>query len=137
MRILVDAVRDCYAAHGHHARALAAGARSVQGLRRDAAVQHVPVAAHHGDRPDGKPLEVQIRTHDMHRTAEYGIAAHWRTRRRRGTQGAATPSTIDDMPWLRQLLDWQREAADPGEFLETLRYDLVRRRSSSSRPRAT
>src|SRR5690606_4216883 len=78
--------------------------------------------------PEGKPLEVQIRTHDMHRTAEYGIAAHWRYKEARGRNGVPHPhaaAEIDDMAWMRQLLDWQREAADPGEFLESLRYDLA------------
>jgi guanosine-3',5'-bis(diphosphate) 3'-pyrophosphohydrolase len=73
--------------------------------------------------PDGKPLEVQIRTHEMHHTAEYGIAAHWRYKETRGTHDGKGVE-VDEMAWMRQLLDWQREAADPGEFLESLRYDL-------------
>jgi len=78
--------------------------------------------------PEGKPLEVQIRSRDMHRTAEYGIAAHWRYKEAKGRNGLPHPhaaAEIDDMAWMRQLLDWQREAADPGEFLESLRYDLA------------
>ena len=78
--------------------------------------------------PEGKPLEVQIRTRDMHRTAEYGIAAHWRYKETKGRNGVPhlhAAAEIDDMAWMRQLLDWQREAADPGEFLESLRYDLA------------
>src|SRR6202034_2500002 len=78
--------------------------------------------------PEGKPLEVQIRTRDMHRTAEYGIAAHWRYKEAKGRNGVPhqnAAAEIDDMAWMRQLLDWQREAADPGEFLESLRYDLA------------
>jgi GTP diphosphokinase / guanosine-3',5'-bis(diphosphate) 3'-diphosphatase len=78
--------------------------------------------------PEGKPLEVQIRTRDMHRTAEYGIAAHWRYKETKGRSGVPpnyAAAEIDDMAWMRQLLDWQREAADPGEFLESLRYDLA------------
>src|SRR5699024_3021237 len=74
--------------------------------------------------PEGKPLEVQIRTHEMHRTAEFGIAAHWRYKETRGRH-SGDGSEVDDMAWMRQLLDWQREAADPGEFLESLRYDLA------------
>ncbi|PRC59182.1 GTP pyrophosphokinase, partial [Mycobacterium sp. ITM-2017-0098] len=76
----------------------------------------------------GKPLEVQIRTIGMHKTAEYGIAAHWRYKEAKGRNGlplSQTANEIDDMAWMRQLLDWQREAADPGEFLESLRYDLA------------
>jgi GTP pyrophosphokinase len=64
----------------------------------------------------------------MHRTAEYGIAAHWRYKEAKGRNGVPHPQAaaeIDDMAWMRQLLDWQREAADPGEFLESLRYDLA------------
>jgi GTP pyrophosphokinase len=76
--------------------------------------------------PDGKPLEVQIRTYDMHRTAEYGIAAHWRYKETRGTH-TGKGVEVDEMAWMRQLLDWQREAADPGEFLESLRFDLAAR----------
>jgi GTP pyrophosphokinase len=78
--------------------------------------------------PEGKPLEVQIRTRDMHRTAEYGIAAHWRYKEGKGRTSppaSHAAAEIDDMAWMRQLLDWQREAADPGEFLESLRYDLA------------
>jgi len=75
---------------------------------------------------DGKPLEVQIRTHDMHRTAEYGIAAHWRYKETPRPQGAVAASVeVDEMSWMRQLLDWQREAADPGDFLDQLRFDLA------------
>jgi GTP pyrophosphokinase len=80
--------------------------------------------------PQGKPVELQIRSHDMHRTAEYGIAAHWKYKdklRSGGKDGGGTSTksgSPDDMLWLRQLLDWQREAQEPGEFLETLRYDL-------------
>jgi GTP pyrophosphokinase len=78
--------------------------------------------------PEGKPLEVQIRTRDMHRTAEYGIASHWRYKETKGRNSVPHPhaaAEIDDMAWMRQLLDWQREAADPGDFLESLRYDLA------------
>jgi GTP pyrophosphokinase len=76
--------------------------------------------------PDGKPLEVQIRTNEMHHTAEYGIAAHWRYKETRGTHDSKGVE-VDEMAWMRQLLDWQREAADPGEFLESLRYELSTR----------
>jgi GTP pyrophosphokinase len=78
--------------------------------------------------PEGKPLEVQIRTNEMHNTAEFGIAAHWRYKEAKGRNGLPaghTANEIDEMAWMRQLLDWQREAADPGEFLESLRYDLA------------
>ena len=80
--------------------------------------------------PEGKPVELQIRTHAMHRRAEYGIAAHWKYKEndvqpvRPPAQEGGDKDGGDDMAWLRQLLDWQKETADPGEFLESLRFDL-------------
>ncbi|WP_028927750.1 RelA/SpoT family protein [Pseudonocardia acaciae] len=130
VRILVDDVRDCYAAMGM----VHALWQPMPGRFKDYVAQprfgvyqslHTTVIG-----PDGKPLEVQIRTHDMHRTAEYGIASHWRYKETRGTHGAGSQGQaveVDEMAWMRQLLDWQREAADPGEFLESLRYDLAAR----------
>ena len=126
VRILVDEVRDCYAAMGM----VHALWQPMPGRFKDYVAQprfgvyqslHTTVIG-----PDGKPLEVQIRTHDMHRTAEFGIAAHWRYKETRGTH-AGQAVDIDEMAWMRQLLDWQREAADPGEFLESLRFDLATR----------
>jgi GTP pyrophosphokinase len=123
VRVLVDEVRDCYAAIGM----VHALWQPMPGRFKDYIAQprfgvyqslHTTVIG-----PDGKPLEVQIRTHDMHSTAEYGIAAHWRYKETPRTQGSASVE-IDEMSWMRQLLDWQREAADPGDFLEQLRYDL-------------
>jgi guanosine-3',5'-bis(diphosphate) 3'-pyrophosphohydrolase len=124
VRILVEDVRDCYAAMG----VVHALWQPMPGRFKDYIAQprfgvyqslHTTVIG-----PDGKPLEVQIRTQDMHSTAEYGIAAHWRYKETRGThEGHAVE--VDEMAWMRQLLDWQREAADPGEFLESLRYDLA------------
>ncbi|WP_232076483.1 RelA/SpoT family protein [Mycobacterium gallinarum] len=128
VRILCDDVRDCYAAVG----VVHSLWQPIAGRFKDYIAQprfgvyqslHTTVVG-----PEGKPLEVQIRTVDMHKTAEYGIAAHWRYKEAKGRNGL--PATyaaaeIDDMAWMRQLLDWQREAADPGEFLESLRYDLA------------
>jgi GTP pyrophosphokinase len=76
--------------------------------------------------PEGKPVELQIRTYAMHRTAEYGIAAHWKYKEQKGAD-LTGPMAQDDMLWLRQLLDWQRETQEPGEFLDTLRFDLSTR----------
>jgi guanosine-3',5'-bis(diphosphate) 3'-pyrophosphohydrolase len=128
IRILVDSVRDVYAALG----IMHAHWQPVPGRFKDFVAMpkfnmyqslHTTVIG-----PQGKPVELQIRTHDMHRTAEYGIAAHWKYKEKARGGGPVTPmkpgSTGDDMLWLRQLLDWQREAQEPGEFLETLRYDL-------------
>src|SRR6478736_5829995 len=128
VRILCDEVRDCYAAVGvvHSLWQPMAGrfkdyiAQPRYGVYQSL---HTTVVG-----PEGKPLEVQIRTHDMHNTAEYGIAAHWRYKEAKGRNGlpaGLAATEIDEMAWMRQLLDWQREAADPGEFLESLRYDLA------------
>jgi len=68
--------------------------------------------------PNGKPLEIQIRTEAMHRTAEYGIAAHWKYKDGRPTRDEA------DMAWLRQMMDAQKELSDPQDFMESLRIDL-------------
>ena len=125
VRVIVEDVRDCYAAIG----VVHSVWQPMPGRFKDYVAQprfgvyqslHTTVIG-----PDGKPLEVQIRTHDMHRTAEYGIAAHWRYKETNGTHNAAVD--VDEIAWMRQLLDWQREAADPGEFLESLRYDLATR----------
>jgi guanosine-3',5'-bis(diphosphate) 3'-pyrophosphohydrolase len=131
VRVLVDDVRDCYAAVG----VVHSVWQPMPGRFKDYIAQprfgvyqslHTTVIG-----PDGKPLEVQIRTRDMHRTAEYGIAAHWRYKETRIAQraghGHGQAVEVDEMAWMRQLLDWQREAADPGEFLESLRYDLATR----------
>jgi GTP diphosphokinase / guanosine-3',5'-bis(diphosphate) 3'-diphosphatase len=128
VRIMVDEVRDCYAAIG----VVHSVWQPMPGRFKDYIAQprfgvyqslHTTVIG-----PDGNPLEVQIRTRTMHRTAEYGIAAHWRYKETRGTHHATNGTIdVDEMAWMRQLLDWQREAADPSEFLEALRYDLATR----------
>jgi GTP diphosphokinase / guanosine-3',5'-bis(diphosphate) 3'-diphosphatase len=126
VRILVDDVRDCYAAMG----VVHSLWQPMPGRFKDYIAQprfgvykslHTTVIG-----PDGKPLEVQIRTRDMHRVAEYGIASHWRYKETRGSHDGKS-GDVDEMAWMRQLLDWQREASDPGEFLEALRYDLTTR----------
>jgi GTP pyrophosphokinase len=124
IRILVDSVRDVYAALG----IMHAHWQPVPGRFKDFVAMpkfnmyqslHTTVIG-----PQGKPVELQIRTHDMHRTAEYGIAAHWKYKEKAKPEAPAISRGGDDMLWLRQLLDWQREAQEPGEFLEDLRYDL-------------
>ncbi|MGJ4092749.1 RelA/SpoT family protein [Corynebacterium macclintockiae] len=123
VRILVDNVKDCYAAVG----AIHTIYQPMPGRFKDYISAprfgvyqslHTTVIG-----PDTKPLEVQIRTHDMHHNAEYGIAAHWRYKETRGNN-ASESQEVDQMAWMRQLLDWQKEAADPNEFLDSLRYDL-------------
>ncbi|WP_369211730.1 RelA/SpoT family protein [Streptomyces flavofungini] len=137
IRVLVDTVRDCYAALGTvHARW-----NPVPGRFKDYIAMpkfnmyqslHTTVIG-----PNGKPVELQIRTFDMHRRAEYGIAAHWKYKQE-AVAGASKVRTdvpkksggkddhLNDMAWLRQLLDWQKETEDPSEFLESLRFDLSR-----------
>ncbi len=128
VRVLVDSVRDCYAALG----ALHARWNPLPGRFKDYIAMpkfnmyqslHTTVIG-----PEGKAVEIQIRTHTMHRRAEYGVAAHWKYKE----DGTAPPTVsrdgstgpINDMAWLRQLLDWQKETADPGEFLESLRFEI-------------
>ena len=126
IRVVVDRVEDCYAALG----SIHATWKPVQGRFKDYIAMpkfnlyqslHTTVVG-----PQGKPIEVQIRTKEMHQRAEYGIAAHWRYKETKGTHNGKSVE-IDEMAWMRQLLDWQREAADPGEFLEGLRWDLAAR----------
>jgi GTP diphosphokinase / guanosine-3',5'-bis(diphosphate) 3'-diphosphatase len=124
-RVLVDSVRDCYAALG----ALHARWNPVPGRFKDYIAMpkfnmyqslHTTVVG-----PGGKPVEIQIRTHDMHRRAEYGVAAHWKYKESaRAAKGGTKDPRANDMAWLRQLVDWQRETADPGEFLDSLRYEI-------------
>jgi len=125
VRVLVDTVRDCYAALG----IIHATWNPVPGRFKDFIAMpkfnlyqslHTTVIG-----PGGKPVELQIRTHAMHRRAEYGIAAHWKYKEESlGLESPGSTASGNDMAWLRQLLDWQKEAADPGEFLESLRFDI-------------
>lgn len=71
--------------------------------------------------PNGKPVEVQIRTESMDRTAEYGIAAHWRYKESPKDDQRILP---DDLPWIGRIMDWQEDTEDPGEFMSTLKDDL-------------
>ncbi len=86
--------------------------------------------------PQGKPVEMQIRTFAMHRRAEYGVAAHWKYKED-GRVGVDTDrlGDVDDMNWVRQLLDWQSEVEDPGEFLESLRFEINRAETYVFTPR--
>ncbi len=124
IRVLVDSERDCYAALG----VTHANWQPVPGRFKDYIAMpkfnmyqslHTTVIG-----PGGKPVELQIRTQAMHRTAEYGIAAHWKYKEQKHISAAEPSAVSDEMGWLRQLLDWQRELQEPEEFLDSLRYDL-------------
>ncbi|MBC6761574.1 MULTISPECIES: RelA/SpoT family protein [Corynebacterium] len=123
LRVLVDTTKDCYAAMGAvHSlfKPMPGRFKDYISAPRFGVYQslHTTVIG-----PGGAPLEVQIRTHEMHYNAEYGIAAHWRYKETKGSHKGDS-AEVDQMAWMRQLLDWQREAADPNEFLDSLRYDL-------------
>jgi GTP diphosphokinase / guanosine-3',5'-bis(diphosphate) 3'-diphosphatase len=121
MRVIVNSVRDCYAVLGQ----IHATWRPVPGRFKDFIAMpkfnlyqslHTSVIG-----PHGRPLEIQIRTRAMHQTAEYGVAAHWKYKETNRGNGA---TGRDDFPWLEQLLDWQQDVSDPGDYLESLRIDL-------------
>ncbi|MBU6347536.1 MAG: RelA/SpoT family protein, partial [Actinomycetales bacterium] len=120
VRILVDSVQDCYATLGiihNHWNPVPGRFKDYIAMPKFTMYQslHTTVIG-----PAGKPVEFQIRTHEMHRAAEYGVASHWRYKQAQ----VAGKSGPDDLGWVRQLLDWQRETEDPGDFLDSLRNDL-------------
>jgi GTP diphosphokinase / guanosine-3',5'-bis(diphosphate) 3'-diphosphatase len=121
VRVLVDSIRDCYAALG----ALHALWRPVPGRFKDYIAMpkfnmyqslHTTVIG-----PQGRPLEVQIRTSQMHATAEFGIAAHWRYK---GTGSKKKDDEQAELAWLGRMLEWQQDMADPREFMQGLKIDL-------------
>jgi guanosine-3',5'-bis(diphosphate) 3'-pyrophosphohydrolase len=120
IRILVDEVRDCYAALGIvHAlwRPIPGQFDDYIAVPKNNLYQslHTAVIA-----LDGKPLEIQIRTHAMHQVSEVGIAAHWRYK-----EGSKSDREYDaKLAWLRQLMDWQRDVSDATEFVEGIKLDI-------------
>jgi len=121
IRVIVPEVRDCYAILGSiHARW-----NPVPGRFKDYIAMpkfnlyqslHTTVIG-----PNGRPVEIQIRTQEMHNRAEYGVAAHWKYKEI-GSDGKI--SSEDDLVWLKHLSDWQHETADPSEFLDALRFEI-------------
>jgi GTP diphosphokinase / guanosine-3',5'-bis(diphosphate) 3'-diphosphatase len=116
IRVIVESVKDCYGALG----SIHALWRPVQGRFKDYIAMpkfnlyqslHTTVVG-----PGGKPVEFQIRTREMHRRGEYGVAAHWGYKEQR--------SPVEDLAWLQQLVDWQQETSDPAEFMASLKIDL-------------
>jgi GTP diphosphokinase / guanosine-3',5'-bis(diphosphate) 3'-diphosphatase len=127
LRILLEEDRDCYSALG----VLHARWTPVLGRFKDYVATpkfnmyqslHTTVIG-----PQGKPVEMQIRTFAMHRRAEYGVASHWKYKEDRHN-GVDTDrlGDLDDINWVRALLDWQNDVEDPGEFLESLRFEINR-----------
>ncbi len=116
IRVVVESVKDCYGALG----SIHAIWRPVQGRFKDYIAMpkfnlyqslHTTVVG-----PGGKPVEFQIRTREMHRRGEYGVAAHWGYKEQR--------NPTEDLAWLQQLVDWQQETSDPAEFMASLKIDL-------------
>ena len=124
IRVLVDNVSDCYAAIGVvHSMYSAMPGRFKDYISnpRFGVYQSLHTTVMNNS---GRPLEIQVRTHEMHYNAEFGVAAHWRYKETKGSH-KGDQAELDQMTWMRQLLDWQKEAADPNEFLDSLRYDLT------------
>ena len=126
IRILVGNIRDCYGALGAvHARwsPLPGRFKDYIATPKFNLYQSLHTTVYG---PEGRPVEIQIRTHDMHQRAEFGVAAHWKYKERMASQGKGQDKSAadQDMAWLAHLSDWQAETTDPAEFLETLRYEI-------------
>ncbi|MDA3145908.1 bifunctional (p)ppGpp synthetase/guanosine-3',5'-bis(diphosphate) 3'-pyrophosphohydrolase [Leucobacter sp. UCMA 4100] len=121
IRILANSIRDCYAVLG----AVHARWTPIPGRFKDYIASpkfnlyqslHTTVIG-----PDGRAVEIQIRTHEMHQRAEYGVAAHWKYKQGNTENGQSVSA---DMAWLEHITDWQAETEDPGEFLDALRFEI-------------
>ncbi|MFB3897855.1 MAG: bifunctional (p)ppGpp synthetase/guanosine-3',5'-bis(diphosphate) 3'-pyrophosphohydrolase [bacterium] len=124
VRIITDTVRNCYASLGivHTLwTPLHGGFDDYIAMPKTNMYQslHTTVIG-----PDGSPIEIQIRTKEMHQTAESGIAAHWLYKEQDGKPVSKTPHYEKEFAWLRQILDWQQELRDPKEFMEALKIDI-------------
>ena len=123
VRIIVDSVKDCYTALG----IIHDKYKPIQGRFKDYISMPKPnmYQSLHTTLigPSGQPFEIQIRTKDMHRTAEYGIAAHWKYKE--GIKGEASAANEEQkLSWLREILEWQKEMSDNKEFMSVLKSDL-------------
>ena len=125
IRIIVDTVKDCYAALGiMHEKY-----KPIPGRFKDYIAMPKPnmYQSLHTTLigPSGQPFEIQIRTFEMHRTAEYGIAAHWKYKEvNNGVTTSTTVTEEEKLSWLRQILEWQRDTDDSKEFLSMVKGDL-------------
>ena len=120
IRVIVASVRDCYAVLG----AIHARWNPVPGRFKDYIAMpkfnlyqslHTTVIG-----PNGRPVEIQIRTQEMHFRAEYGVAAHWKYKE----QSGRTTTSEEDLAWVKHLTDWQADTQDPREFLDSLRFEI-------------
>jgi len=124
IRVLVNNIRDCYAVLGSiHARW-----NPIPGRFKDYIATpkfnlyqslHTTVIG-----PKGRAVEIQIRTHEMHQRAEFGVAAHWKYKERMAGRQVDDRTNDNEMAWLAHITDWQSETADPGEFLDNLRFEI-------------
>ena len=126
IRVLVNSVRDCYAVLGSiHARWTPLPGRFKDYIATPKfnlyQSLHTTVLG-----PSGRAVEIQIRTTEMHQRAEFGVAAHWKYKEQVNgkSAGGPGPQSDTDMAWLAHISDWQAETADPGEFLDSLRYEI-------------
>lgn len=122
VRVLVDSVKDCYSVLG----LVHSMWRPIINRMKDYIANpkpnmyqslHTTVIG-----PDGEPLEIQMRTWEMHKTSEFGIAAHWKYKEGKINTGAS--DLEEKLAWLRQMMEWQKEVSDPQEFMESLKTDL-------------
>jgi GTP pyrophosphokinase len=124
MRVTVESVKDCYGAVGviHSLwKPLPGRFKDMIAMPKANRYQslHTTVIG-----PEGLPLEIQIRTREMHETAEFGVAAHWSYKDRLAGAAPGTPASETKLTWLRSMLEWQQELADPDEFVGSLKDEL-------------
>lgn len=122
IRIIVDSVRDCYACLGvihEHYKPIPGRFKDYIAIPKSNMYQslHTTLISE-----SGQPFEIQIRTYDMHNTAEYGIAAHWKYKE--NLSGTSQDREEEKLSWLRQILEWQRDTEDNKEFMRTVKTDL-------------
>lgn len=122
VRIIVENVKDCYAALGvihEYYKPIPGRFKDYIAMPKSNMYQSIHTTL---IGPNGQPFEIQIRTEDMHRTAEYGIAAHWKYKE--GIEGTTKGNEEEKLSWLRQILEWQTDTSDNREFMDFLKSDL-------------